>query len=269
MRVNSIFTSLAILLATAMMAQSAFAQGISLRGIGSVNESMAGAGTAAPIGAAGAIHWNPASISDFQCNQAEMGIGMVYPDSRVESSVGPFAGDSRSESGVSPLPTMALVMKTHNPRVTMGLGVFAIAGFKLNYDASTANPIHMPQGSLGALPTFGRVNTEAQFFQIVPTLAYAINDSWSVGFAPTLTIGQLGIQPLLPGAVGPAGYSNGSGTRFHLVAAANSESTTSQTKFSLLDSLLSRNSTSKNFALRARTTRRVHQLKRWPTSSTL
>ena len=208
----------AIVLATsfamALSVTTLNAQGISLRGVGSINESMAGAGTALPLSAAGAIHWNPASIAEFDSHQAEMGLSMIYADARVESTVGPFTGNSRSESGVCPIPTMALVLKGQDPRVTYGIGVFGIAGFKLNYDASLTNPLHFPQGTLGPLPTFGRVNTEAEFFQIVPTIAYTINDCWSIGAAPTMTIGRLGIEPLFTAAPGAAGYASGSGSRY-------------------------------------------------------
>ncbi len=151
-----------------------------------------------------------------------MNIGLVYPDSRVESTVGAVTGSSRSESGASPLPCMALVLKGAHPQVTTGIGLFSVAGFKLNYDASTTNPIALPQGSLGALPTLGRVNTEAEFFQIVPTIAWTINDCWSIGAAPTITIARLGIEPLLASGPGAAGYPSGSGSRYTWGGAHNS-----------------------------------------------
>lgn len=212
---NLIAWSLAFCCLAFLSVSDVIAQGIALRGVGSVNESMAGAGTAAPLSAAGAIHWNPASLADFDHNQAEMGLGLILPDSRVESTVGLATGASRSEAGVSPLPTMALVMKTKDPRLTLGVGVFAIAGFKLNYEASTTNPILMPQGALGLLPTFGRVNTGAEFFQVAPTVSYALSDSLAIGFAPTLTVAKIEIEPLLIAAPSAAGYPTGSGTRYH------------------------------------------------------
>ncbi len=198
-----------------MATQFAGGQGISLRGVGAVNESMAGAATAAPIDAAGAIHWNPASLADFQHNEAIMGMALYLPDIRVESTVGPMTGASRSDSGVVPIPTMAMVWRSPNPRVTYGIGAYAIAGFKVNHDASLTNPILLPQGSLAPLPTFGRIDTSAEFFQLAPTLAYTLNDCWSIGVAPTLTIAKVGIEPLL--AAPPTGgvFPAGSGTRYH------------------------------------------------------
>ncbi len=209
------FAGIALLaLSAALAGVHCEGQGIALRAIGTVNESMGGAGTALPLSAIGAIHWNPASIADFKCHQADFGIGLIYPDTRVSSTVGPFSGSSRSESGASPLPNMALVIRGADPRFTFGLAAIAVAGYKLNYDASLTNPIHFPQGSLGIIPTFGRVNTEAEFFQIVPTIAYTINDCWAIGAAPTLTIASLGVEPLLTAPPGAAGYSLGSGSRY-------------------------------------------------------
>ena len=47
----------------------AVAQGIVVPGVGPINRSMAGAAVAAPIDAAGAMHWNPAAISGLRTSQ--------------------------------------------------------------------------------------------------------------------------------------------------------------------------------------------------------
>ncbi len=194
---------------------STLAQGITLRGVGSVNDGMAGAGVAAPLDAAGAINWNPASISAFQRNQLSMGMALVLPDVEVASNLGPYSGGSSSESGVSPIPVMALVHKTCDPRVTWGVGIYGIAGFKVNYDASTTNPILFPQGTLGQIPTLGRVNTEAEFFQIAPTLAIALTDRLSIGFSPTLTLGRLSINPFFASPPVNGAFPDAAGSRYH------------------------------------------------------
>ena len=190
-------------------------QGITLRGVGSVNEGMAGAATAAPIDAAGAVNWNPASIAAFQHNEATMGMTLILPDVEVSSSILGMSGTSRGESGVSPIPSMALVYKTSNPRVTLGFGAYGIAGFKVNYDASLTNPILMPQGTLGPIPSFGRVNTEAEFFQLAPTVSVALSDQLAIGVAPTLTLGRIAINPFLGSPPINGQFPDSSGTRYH------------------------------------------------------
>ncbi len=209
---------LSTLLMLVACVSSLSAQGLALRGVGAVNNSMAGASVAAPIDAAGAIHWNPASIAEFRHNEATFGLGLVLPDTQVASSVptpfGVLSGSSSSESGVSPIPTMAIVHTTRNPRINFGLGAYAIAGFRVNYNASTSNPILLPQGSLAPLPTFGRVNTEAEFFQIAPTVSIALTERLSIGIAPTLTIGRLEINPLFAAAPVNGQYPTSAGSRF-------------------------------------------------------
>ena len=53
---------------------SAFGQGVMLRGIGAVNESMGSVATACPLDSAGAINWNPASISALEKNEIEFAL---------------------------------------------------------------------------------------------------------------------------------------------------------------------------------------------------
>ncbi|HMO91601.1 MAG TPA: outer membrane protein transport protein [Pirellulaceae bacterium] len=196
-------------------ASSVVAQGIALRGVGAVNDGMAGAGVAAPLDAAGAIHWNPASIASFDYNQASFGMMLVVPDLEVSSSIFGIDGVSRSESGVAPIPVMGIVHRTADPRINLGLGIYGIAGFKVNYDVSQTNPILLPQASMGLIPSLGRVNMEAEFFQIAPTISYAMTERLSLGFAPTMTLGRLAINPFI-GAPPEAGiYPESSGSRYH------------------------------------------------------
>ena len=61
--------------------------------------------------------------------------------------------------------------------------MYGVAGFNVNYPASTTNPILTPQPAAGGLG-FGRLFSEAQFLQIAPTISYAISEKLSVGVAP-------------------------------------------------------------------------------------
>jgi hypothetical protein len=66
--------------------QKAEAQGVLLRGIGAVNESVGGTATAMPLDANGALYWNPATISALPKNEMTFSLGLFQPQSRVESS---------------------------------------------------------------------------------------------------------------------------------------------------------------------------------------
>jgi long-chain fatty acid transport protein len=206
------------------------AQGIALGGVGPVNRAMAGAATAAPIDASGAIYMNPASISGLECSQMDIGMELLLPTETLSSSVtipgvGVIAGSTDGEPGVTPVPTMALVHKCCDSPWTLGLGMFGIAGFSSNYPASslgtTHNPVLFPQANtsiIGLPPGLGRINSQAQFYQIIPTASYAISDKLSVGFAPTITMATFIADPLFlvaPDNAAGTGYNypSGCGTR--------------------------------------------------------
>jgi long-chain fatty acid transport protein len=93
------------------------------------------------------------------------------------------------------------------------LGINGIAGFKVNYPASVINPIFTPQppGGLGLGPVFA----ELQIYQIAPTVAYALSERLSVGFAPTLSLASLAADPLIFASPNLDGrYPGGRGTRY-------------------------------------------------------
>jgi long-chain fatty acid transport protein len=206
------------------------AQGIALSGVGPINRAMGGAATAAPIDAMGAIHWNPASISGLANSQVDFGMELLLPTETLSSSIAPgafgpgfppilLAGSDRGAPGVSPIPTVALVQKIADSPWTYGLGMFGIGGFRVNYPSSLTNPVLMPPPPNGL--GLGRVFAEAEFLQIVPTASYALNDRLSIGFAPTLTLSKLAVNPLFLAAPDDANgdgfpsYPSGDGARYN------------------------------------------------------
>jgi len=208
---------------------SVHAQGIALSGVGPVNRSMAGAATAAPIDAAGALMWNPATINGLRSSQIEIGMELLLPTETLSSSIEPgalgggfppvrLAGSTGGEPGVSPIPCMAWVHNDPDSRWAFGLGMFGVAGFRVNYPSDPTNPLLTPQPPLGL--GLGRVFAEAEYYQIVPTVAYKLNDRLSVGFAPTITLVKLCADPLFFASPNDANgdesptYPGGGGTRY-------------------------------------------------------
>ena len=60
----------------------------------------------------------------------------------------------------------------------------------------------------------------AEFYQIVPTVCFAVTEKLSVGFAPTLTLARLDVNPVVfvaPDDSAGTGYTypTGDGTRYH------------------------------------------------------
>lgn len=209
-RFHTTLTS-ALLAAITLCCGTAWGQGGIVTGVGTVNRGMAGAGTAAPLDAIGALHWNPASITALPSSEVSFGLELLLPDIETTSTLGGVSGRTSSESGVAPIPAIGWVHHLENRPVSIGLGMYGVAGFRFNQRQDLTNPILNPNvNPFGLGPAFA----EADVLQIVPTVAVALSDKLSIGFAPTITLAQVNFDPLIfvpPGTPFPPG----SGSRFH------------------------------------------------------
>lgn len=194
------------LLSLALVARTGSGQGLAMSAVGPVNTGMAGAATACPLESSGAIMWNPATISGLHCSEVSLGVTLVQPTATIESRLPagflgggfpPFAmsGVDESEAGFTPVPNMAIVESLGESPWTVGLGVFGIGGFRVNYPASTTNPILTPPPPNGF--GVGRLAAEAQIMQILPTVSYAATEQVSFGFAPSITLAEISADSLV------------------------------------------------------------------------
>ncbi len=217
------------LFALIALAPAAFAQGPILSGVGPVNRSMGSAATAAPLDPVGTLYWNPAGISALKAPQLELGLEMLYPRSTLRSSIpagaagpgvpsGNAFGFTRDEGGVFPLPAGGFVFRRENSCWTYGLGLFPVAGFGVNYPGRADNPILSPPPPVGL--GVGPIYSTYQVLTVAPTVAYQLTDRLSIGMAPLLNLGRLGVSPgvILPpddaNGDGVASYPNATNTRF-------------------------------------------------------
>ena len=197
------------------------AQGIMLSHFGPVSASMGGASTAAPIEAMSALGWNPATISGLPNSELSFGLGLLLSDPVIESSIpGLAAGSTGAEPGVLAVPNVGWVHRL-NDVATIGLGVFSVGGFKINYPASLSNPVLAPVSNDPGLPGgLGSLYADAQFTQLAPVISLAVTERLSIGIGPTITTGQIVVDPLLLAAPNDADnsgiptYPSGRGTRF-------------------------------------------------------
>ncbi len=175
-----------------------------LSATGPINRSMGGASTAAPLSASGALLWNPATLSGLDGPQLDIGAELLFPQTSLSSSVpantfGPgfppvnMAGRTDNEDSVFALPTMALSYRPEESPFTYGMGIFAVAGFGLNYAGSNTNPVLTAPAPNGL--GFGPIFSQYQALQIAPALVYDVNDQLSVSVSPLLDIGTLQLDP--------------------------------------------------------------------------
>jgi long-chain fatty acid transport protein len=191
-------------------------QGLVIPGAGPVNRSMAGAGVAAPLDAAGALHWNPASITALPSSEFVVGVELLRVATHVGSSVGAWTGETQSDSGVNGLPAVAAVFKQPDSAVTYGLGLFSIGGFQQNYQGGFTNPIFSPPppDGVGVGPAYSKLAV----LQVVPTVAVQVTDRLSIGLAPTVVLVDAQLDPHVFAAPDPPGsfnYPPGTHARSH------------------------------------------------------
>ena len=228
---KTIFVGAVCLLAGVILGMSATpaaAQfGAVLAGAGPINRSMGGASTAAPLSASGALLWNPATLAGLSRSEVDVGVELLFPQTSLASSLpansfGPgippvdLSGRTENQDAVFALPTISAYYRPQESPLSYGLGVFAVAGFGLDYPGSalnaTANPILTPQppNGLGLGPIFSHY----QVIQIAPALVYEVNEQLSVSLSPILDIGLAQIDPALFAAPNANGqYPTGTHSR--------------------------------------------------------
>lgn len=202
---SSIIGLLAVLIATTCVARRAEAQGIVASGAGPINRAMAGASTAAPVDF-GASFWNPATLSFLDGEEVLLGSELIIPSMHytgalpADSIGGIFPpesrrGTSRSDSGVaSNLAAGASFKLRPDSPVTLGLGVFGLAGGGVNFAGSFSTPTlgpRQPPNYFGLGPIYANMGLIA----IKPMASYRANDRLAVSFAPVVTSGTVQFSP--------------------------------------------------------------------------
>jgi len=188
----------AVVVGTLSFVGHANGQGIVIPGAGAINRSMAGAGVAAPLDAAGSLFWNPASIAALESSEFVVDLELLSVNTQLASSYLGASGETRSDSGINGLPTVAITFRRGDRPLTFGLGLFSLGGFGQNYPGNsvspTANPILTPPppaGGIGVGPIYSRL----AILQVAPTAALQLTDRLSIGFSPTVVMADVALDP--------------------------------------------------------------------------
>jgi len=171
------------------VSESTRAQGILLRGIGAVSDSMVGTAIATPLDAGGTIYANPAAIAGLE-SQIGFDLGVIMPHSTVTSELagGAGRGTANSQAGQIPAPTMSFVNRNcPHSRLTYGIAIAGVGGAAALYPGmGDVNPIL--HGEARA--------SNVQIFQIMPTASYKVTNRLALGFSPVIGLASLSINPM-------------------------------------------------------------------------
>ncbi|MEQ1727246.1 MAG: outer membrane protein transport protein, partial [Vicinamibacterales bacterium] len=181
-----------VLLACVMfLPASVRAQGHMLHGIGPVNNSMGGAGTALPNESLGALMFNPALIAEVKGNQVSFTTEVFRDGLRIDTTVGTLKGRLTPDNQLSVLPAFGWMMRDPSKRMALGFGLLAMAGFSTDYNQDDAS-------ILFALPPngFGRIYTDLRVTKIPVALGFEVTPKLSVGASLNLYMGEFAVAPL-------------------------------------------------------------------------
>lgn len=134
-----------------------------MQGVGAINMSMGGAATGQPLDISGALHWNPAGISNFDGSLLKADVGLFFSSPELSSTVPVFdelgqptgqffSGTTEDDRGLSPMPALAFVWGKPESAHTFGVSAFGISGFGVTFPENNMNPINASQANGG----FGR-----------------------------------------------------------------------------------------------------------------
>src|SRR5262249_11994981 len=158
-----------------------------------VNQSMAGAGTAMPLDATGALFWNPSSITDLKSSEVDINadVGLLHANlasSLQANALGgglplrTISGSSSSDADRAFAGSIAWVHKANGTKWTYGLLAVSPGGFGFKYRNDNQNPITTPQPPRGF--GVGDIRTNYVLLQVAPSFAYPLNDKLSLGISP-------------------------------------------------------------------------------------
>ena len=177
----------------ALVPAAALAQGHMLHGIGPVNSSMGGAGTALPNESLGALMFNPALIAGVEGNQVSFTTEFFKDGIRIETTLfdPDITGVMVPDNQLGVLPAFGWMMRDPKKKMALGFGLLAIAGFRTDYHQSDESVLFSqpPRG-------FGRIFTDYRVTKVPVAFAFQVNPKLAVGASVNIYIGQFAVSPL-------------------------------------------------------------------------
>jgi long-chain fatty acid transport protein len=162
--------------------QQAFGGGIMLYEIGTDNTGLANAGAAARAQGPSTIASNPAGMSYLPGTQITGGLQVLYGNLKFNRDDSTNVAGSGSGNALDPIPGGSFFI-THelDDHWSVGFGQYGDFGLAVNYDNDWSGQYFAQNSSLLGL-------------SMVPSVAYRINEQWSVGIGVKAMYGMLQAQ---------------------------------------------------------------------------
>jgi long-chain fatty acid transport protein len=163
-----------------------------LHGVGAVNSSLGGAGTGLAFETIGALHANPALLTQLTDNNVAISAEVFSDDLSATTSGGGLPTETNHSNGqLGILPALGWSIHPPGKNYAFGFGLLAVAGFRTNFPVDNASLLNA-----GQPPGFGRLATDLAVTKIPVAFAWQATPKLSLGLALDLFQGALVIQPL-------------------------------------------------------------------------
>ena len=162
--------------------QQVHAGGLMLYEIGTDNAGLANAGAAARAQGPSTIASNPAGMTYLPGTQITAGLQVLYGDLRYDRDSGTSVPGSGSGNALDPIPGGSFFI-THelDDHWSVGFGSYGDFGLAVNYDNDWSG-------------RYFAQNSSVQGLSLVPSVAYRVNEQWSVGLGIKAMYGILQAQ---------------------------------------------------------------------------
>lgn len=152
------------------------AQGANAAGFYIQEQSVSGLGSAfsgstTSINDASTIYFNPAGMTKLDGAQVNAGVHLLLPDADLNDNGSTFGGDDPGNPfELSPIPNLfaAAPVDFQGREIWLGIGVTAPFGLASEYDETD-------------FVAFDSTETELVTINVAPSIAYAVNDMFSIG----------------------------------------------------------------------------------------
>ena len=180
-----------VLMCLTLLPSVGAAQGHMLHGVGPVNSSMGGAGTALPNESLGALMFNPALIAGAKGNQISFTAEFFKDGIQIDTTVGNLHGTMIPDKQLGVVPAFGWMVRDPSKKTALGFGLIGIAGFRTDYNQDNAS-ILFAQPPAG----FGRIFTDYRVTKVPVAFAYQATPKLAIGASVNLYIGEFAVAPL-------------------------------------------------------------------------
>jgi long-chain fatty acid transport protein len=168
-----------------------------LHGVGTINQTMGGAGTAVFLDSLGTIAWNPAGSVDFEGGRLDLTMEYFIPDRTLSSSIsGVMSGSTDSETNASIMPSFGYIYHRKGTTSAWHFSMYGLAGFGVDYPqdntaAATTNAILTPQASGG----FGAIESDYRLMKFAAGKSYIVSKRLALGYSVIPAYSSLKVTP--------------------------------------------------------------------------